>query len=84
VCDGTNFLNANTTTIVGTAVSFIDGSASNPAAFFASETNTGIFRSGPGEFAISILGTKRTTVTATGFEVAGTGNFTGGVSGGSF
>jgi hypothetical protein len=30
------------------------------------------------------LGTKRTTVTATGFEVAGTGNFTGGVSGGSF
>jgi len=84
VCDGTDFLNANTTTIVGSAVSFIDGSASNPAAFFASETNTGIFRSAPGEFAISILGTKRGAFTATGFEITGTGNFTGGISGGSF
>jgi hypothetical protein len=69
---------------VGSAVSFIDGSASNPAAFFASETNTGIFRSAPGEFAISILGTKRGAFTATGFEITGTGNFTGGISGGSF
>lgn len=84
ICDGTNFLNANTTSIGSTVVSLVDGTVSNPAAFFASEINTGIFRPAAGQFGIAILGALVSTTKATGLDIVGAGNFTTGVSGGTF
>ena len=83
-CDGTNILNANTTQAGGTSFSLVNGSAGSPSLNFGSETNTGIYRPGAGRFGISILGTLRLDLSATGVDVTGTGNFTGGISGGTF
>jgi hypothetical protein len=84
ICDGTNFFNANTVQAGATAISLINGTAANPALNFASETNTGVYRPAAGQWAISILGSEIFAVSAVGIGVAGTGNFTGGVSGGAF
>jgi hypothetical protein len=84
ICDGTNFLNANTTQAGANAISLIDGTVGTPSLNFAAETNTGIYRPGAGELAISILGTKRVGVTATGVAVTGSGTFTTGIAGGTF
>jgi hypothetical protein len=73
----------------------INGTVTTPAINFAAETNTGIWRSGTGEFDISILGTNRFALTALGLAIVGnvsgvnasftgTGNFQGGISGGLF
>ena len=83
-CDGTNFLNANTTQAGGTSISLVNGSAASPSLNFGSETNTGVYRPGAGRFCITILGTKRFDLIATGLGITGTGNFTGGVTGGAF
>lgn len=83
-CDGTNFLNANTTQAGGTSISLVNGSAASPSLNFGSETNTGVYRPGAGRFGITILGTQRFDLSATGLEITGTGNFTGGVTGGAF
>lgn len=95
ICDGVNFLNANTTTAGATVVSLLDGTVGTPSLNFAAETNTGLYRPGAGEIAISVLGTKRMGVTATGVAVTGavaasgavsgtTGTFTTGIAGGTF
>ena len=84
VCDGTNFFNANTVQAGATTLSLINGTATTPALNFAAETNTGIWRAGYGQFDISILGTNRFALTATGLTITGTGTFTGGVLGGTF
>ena len=112
-CDATNILNANTTQAGGTTFGIVDGDASNPSLYFSLETNTGIFRpGGGGAFGISILGTQRFDLSATGLTITGditatanvnavdgvftgdvdgvnaaftgTGNFQGGISGGTF
>jgi hypothetical protein len=84
VCDGTNFFNANTVQAGATSLNLINGSVTTPAINFALETNTGIWRSGYGKFDISILGTNRFELDATGLTITGTGTFTGGISGGTF
>jgi hypothetical protein len=84
ICDGTNFLNANTTQAGATAVSLIDGTVGTPSLNFAAETSTGLYRPSAGEIAISVLGTKRVGVTATGVSVTGSGTFTTGIAGGTF
>lgn len=84
ICDGTNFYNANTTQAGGTSLSIINGTAGSPSINFASETNTGIYRPGAGRFGVSVLGNLVADVTATGLAVTGTGNFSGGISGGAF
>lgn len=84
-CDGTNFFNANTSQAGSiTTVTLSDGSVSLPALSYASETNTGLYRAGAGQFNTAILGVLRSTLSATGLAIVGTGNFTGGVSGGTF
>lgn len=84
ICDGVNFYNANTVQAGASVSSLANGSAANPSLSFASEPSTGVYRSGSGSFNISILGTNRAEVNATGIDVTGTGNFTGGVLGGTF
>lgn len=84
ICDGVNFLNANTTTAGATVVSLLDGTVGTPSLNFAAETNTGLYRAGAGDLGISVLGTKRVGVTATGVTVTGSGTFTTGIAGGTF
>jgi hypothetical protein len=84
VCDGTNFLNANTTQAGATTISLVDGTVGTPAMNFSAETSTGIYRPSAGQLAISVLGVKRLGVTATGVSVTGSGTFTTGIAGGTF
>lgn len=95
ICDGTNFLNANTTQAGASSVSLIDGTVGTPSLNFAAETDTGLYRPAAGELGISVLGTKRVGVTASGIAVTGavaasgavsgtTGTFTTGIAGGTF
>jgi hypothetical protein len=84
ICDATNILNANTTQAGGTAISLVNGSAASPSLNFGSETNTGIYRPGAGRFGISVLGNLIVDVDANGIDITGTGNFTAGISGGTF
>lgn len=84
ICDGTNFLNANTVQAGATSISLVNGTVGTPSMNFGAETSTGIYRPGAGELAISILGTQRAKVSASGLTVAGTGTFSSGVQGGAF
>ena len=83
-CDGTNVLNANTTQAGGTSFGIVNGTAASPSLYFSSETNTGIYRPGAGNFGVSVLGTQRLNLSATGLTITGTGTFSGGVAGGTF
>jgi len=95
ICDGTNFLNANTTQAGATTTSLVDGTVSTPSLNFAAETSTGVYRPAAGQFGVSVLGTQRFRATATGVTVTGvvaasgavsgtTGTFTTGIAGGTF
>jgi hypothetical protein len=84
ICDGTNFLNANTIQAGATAISLINGTVGTPALNFGSETSTGIYRPGAGQMGVSVLGTQRALFSATGLSVTGSGTFSGGIAGGVF
>ena len=84
LCDGTNLVNANTIVAGQSAVNLLDGSVGAPALYFGSESTTGVYRAGAGQFDIAILGVLRAAVTATGLSVTGTGTFSGGVAGGTY
>jgi hypothetical protein len=84
ICDSVNLLNANTVLAGSSAISLLNGTVSNPSLNFASEPTTGIYRAASGEFNTAILGVLRSTLSASGLAIVGTGNFTGGVSGGVF
>lgn len=84
-CDGTNFFNANTSQAGSvTTLSLADGNVGSPSLNFGNETNTGVYRASAGQFNTAILGVLRSTLSASGLAIVGTGNFTGGVSGGTF
>lgn len=84
ICDGTNFYNANTTQAGASSLSLLNGNVGSPSLNFASETDTGIYRPGAGRLGIAVLGNLLVDVDANGIDVAGTGNFTGGIAGGAF
>ena len=84
ICDSVNLVNANTVLAGSSAISLINGTVSNPSLNFASEPTTGVYRAASGEFNTAILGVLRSTLSASGLAIVGTGNFTGGVSGGAF
>ena len=84
VCDSVNLLNANTVLAGASSISLTNGTVGAPALNFASETSTGVYRAASGEFNTAILGVLRSTLSATGLAIVGTGNFTGGVLGGTF
>jgi hypothetical protein len=84
ICDGVNFLNANTIQAGGTSIQLNDGTVASPSLSFGSEPSTGVYRPALGQFGISILGTQVLDVDAAGITVTGTGVFSGGVEGGVF
>ena len=84
ICDGKNFYNANTTQAGSISFALVNGNAGSPSLYFASETSTGIYRKGTGDFSITVLGTDVADFTSSGLNVLGSGNFTGGISGGTF
>jgi hypothetical protein len=84
ICDGTNFLNANTVQAGATSVQALDGTVTAPSISFANETNTGIYRPSAGHWAVTILGSLVLDVFSSGIDVYGTGNFRNGISGGTF
>lgn len=84
VCDSINVVSANSVIAGATAIGLVDGSVASPALYFGSETTTGVYRAGSGQFNISILGANLFTLSASGLTIPGTGTFTGGISGGTF
>jgi hypothetical protein len=84
LCDSVNLLNASTIAAGASNISLASGSAGAPSLNFASETSTGVYRPGTGEFGISILGVQLFGLTAAGLNISGIGNFTGGILGGTF
>lgn len=84
VCDSVNLYNANTILAGSSTVSLNNGTVGAPSLNFSSETTTGIYRNASGEFNHTILGVLRSTLSASGLAIIGTGNFTGGVAGGVF
>ena len=84
VCDSVNLYNANTVLAGASNISLSNGTVGAPSLNFSSETTTGVYRAASGEFNISILGVLRSTVSASGLEIVGTGNFTSGISGGTY
>jgi len=84
VCDSVNLYNANTILAGSTNISLNNGSVGAPSLNFSAETTTGIYRAASGEFDIAILGVNLFALTATGLNINGTGNFTSGISGGTF
>jgi hypothetical protein len=84
LCDSVNLLNASTIAAGASVLSLDNGNVGSPSLNFASETSTGVYRPGSGEIGMAVLGVKRFGLTATGLNITGTGNFTGGVQGGTF
>lgn len=84
ICDSVNLVNANTVLAGASAIGLINGTVSSPALYFGSEPTTGVYRAASGQFNIGILGTNLFTLSATGLAIAGTGNFTGGIAGGTY
>jgi len=84
VCDSVNLYNANTILAGSSTISLQNGTVGSPSLAFAAEATTGIYRAASGEFDIAILGVNLFALTATGLAIAGTGNFTGGISGGTY
>lgn len=78
ICDGTNFLNANTTQAGATTVSLVDGTVGTPSLNFAAETSTGIYRSAAGHFNIAVGGSMAVDLTSSGMKIPV------GIAGGSF
>jgi hypothetical protein len=78
ICDSQNILNANNVTAGAASYSLPNGSAGSPSLYFASETNTGIYRSGSGHFDITVLGTNQFSLTSSGAVIPS------GISGGTF
>ena len=84
VCDSVNILNANTYLAGSTGISLSDGTVGSPSLNFATETSTGIYHATSGQMNVAILGVNLASFSALGLSVAGSGTFTGGISGGIF
>ena len=84
LCDSVNLYNASTIAAGAVNISTVDGTVGAPSINFATETATGIYRPGAGQWAVSILAVQRLLVSATGISVTGSGTFSGGIAGGAF
>jgi hypothetical protein len=78
-CDGTNFFNANTTQAGAvTTITLANGTVGAPSLSFASESTTGIYRSGAGHFNIAVGGSLAVDLTSSGMAIPV------GIAGGTF
>lgn len=84
ICDSVNLVNANTVLAGASSIGLINGTVGSPALYFGAEPSTGLYRAASGEFNIAILGVLRSTLSASGLAIVGTGNFTGGIAGGTY
>jgi hypothetical protein len=84
VCDSVNLYNANTVLAGSASISLGNGSVGAPSLNFSAETTTGVYRAASGEFNIAVLGVLRSTVSAAGLSIVGTGTFSGGIAGGTY
>lgn len=78
ICDGTNFLNANTVQAGLTTVELLDGTEGNPSLYFGTEPTTGMYKKSAGVIGFSVLGTNILDITSTGITVHGTIDTVGG------
>jgi hypothetical protein len=78
ICDSQNILNANNVVAGAASYSLPNGSAGSPSLYFASETNTGIYRATSGSFDITVLGTNQFSLTSSGATIPS------GIGGGTF
>jgi len=84
LCDSVNVFNASTVAAGASQLALSNGTVGAPSLSFAAEGNTGVYRPAGGQFGITILGTQRLNVLATGISVTGSGTFSTGISGGLF
>jgi hypothetical protein len=88
LCDSVNLYNASTIAAGAVTIALTDGTVGAPSLSFSSESSTGIYRPGSGQFGIAVLGAQVFNVLAGGITVAGTATIgtgvTGGISGGTF
>jgi hypothetical protein len=78
ICDSQNILNANNVTAGSASYSLPNGSVGSPSLYFASETNTGVYRATSGSFDITVLGTNQFSLTSSGATIPS------GIGGGTF
>jgi hypothetical protein len=78
ICDSQNILNANNVVAGAASYSLPNGSAGSPSLYFASETNTGVYRATSGSFDITVLGTNQFSLTSSGATIPN------GIGGGTF
>lgn len=64
-CDGTNVVSAQTAPPSSSTISVSDGTAGSPTVTFASENNTGIYRPGANQWAVSVGGAQRLLISTT-------------------
>ncbi len=64
-CDGTNVVSAQTAPPSSSTISVSDGTAGSPTVTFASENNTGIYRPGANQWALSVGGARRLLISTT-------------------
>jgi len=69
LCDGTNVVSAQSA-VANASVSLTDGSAAVPSLFFATQTNTGLYKSGTQDLGVTINGTSVGTFGSTGLQSA--------------
>jgi hypothetical protein len=84
LCDSVNVFNASTVAAGATQLALSNGTVGTPSLSFATEANTGVYRPSTGQFGITIQGTQRALVSASGLSVTGSGVFSLGVSGGTY
>jgi hypothetical protein len=85
ICDSQSLYNASTIAAGASVVSLDDGAVSSPSLNFSTELTTGVYRPASGQWGVSILGTQRALLQASGLTITGgigaTGNLTvGGTS----
>lgn len=67
LCDGTNVVSAQSA-VANTSVSLTDGSALVPSLFFATQTNTGLFKSGTQDVGVTVGGSAVAVFGSTGLQ----------------
>lgn len=67
LCDGTNVVSAQSA-VANTSVSLTDGSAAVPSLYFATQTDTGLYKSGTQDFGVTVAGTSVGVFGSTGLQ----------------